>query len=239
MNPENYQQPVYSQPPEYQTGSDAQKHHRFNWWMFGSILMTVLFIAALGFGIWAFMERNRYRDETQTIVDQAVAEAVDQNTEELEAQFVEREKQPLTSYTGPTPLGSINIQYPKTWSVFINEAGGSSRPLEGHFHPNFVPAEAMDVPYALYFSVVDSPFEREVARFDSDVRRGRLESRPINLEKVDGVTGTRLDGQISRDREGSVVLFPLRDKTLILVAEATQYRSDFNNIILSNLEFNP
>jgi len=48
-----------------------------------------------------------------------------------------------------------------------------------------------------------------------------------------------LVGQIINGKKGSMVMFPLRDKTLKVWTEADQFVGDFNNSVLPNLTFVP
>jgi len=55
--------------------------------------------------------------------------------------------------------------------------------------------------------------------------------------------GTRLDGAINQTQtgaqNGSLVVIKIRDKTLKIYTESTDFVGDFNNVILSNLTFVP
>jgi len=62
------------------------------------------------------------------------------------------------------------------------------------------------------------------------------------LPKVPSVAGTRLSGQIfssSKAAPGTIVLVPMRDKTLEIWTESNDYLPDFNTYILPNLSFSP
>ncbi len=237
-----YQQPAAPAPtgaaPEYQAASQS-KHNHSKLFLILFIVSTLLFLGAAGFGTWAFLERNEYKNETDAIVAQEVEEAVAENTAELEAEFIEREKEPLTSYTSPAAYGGVQIDYPKTWSAYVKESDRGNRPVEGYFHPNFVPDENGDTLIALKVEVTNTDYQRSLRSFESAARNERVTIRPIEAQNVDGVVGSRVDGEISRGVQGTVVLFELRDKTLILTTESTEFRNDFDNIILANLSFNP
>jgi hypothetical protein len=238
---QQYQAPPAPQgppPPDYKSASQqAHDHHKL--YLLLAIVFGVLFLGAAGFGVWAFIERNEYKNETEGIVASEVEQAVAENTEQLEAEFTEREKEPLSSYSGPAAFGSVTVEYPKTWSAFVDESGSGSTPLEGYFHPRFVPDPSGDTLIALSVEVVNRTYDRALQPFERAANQGRVEISPIEAENVDGVLGTRVDGEIERDVQGSVVLFELRDKTLILTTQSTEFLGDFNNIILANLEFNP
>ena len=90
--------------------------------------------------------------------------------------------------------------------------------------------------YALRMSILSRAFSNELKSYDSIVKKGDLNASAI---RASGVTGTRLDGFLEKDKEGSMVIFPLRDKTLKIWTESKDYRSDFDNIVLKNLTFSP
>lgn len=243
--PPSQQQPSYPggpggqyQPPEYPSASQMRNDHTKTY-LIGLIVMSVLFVGTAIFAVWAFMERQEYKHETDAIVAREVEAAVAQNTDELEAEFIEREKEPLTSYSGPSAYGGIRIAYPKTWSAYVLEHGQGSTPLEGYMHPGFVPDETGDTRLAVTFQVSTRSYQDSVRRFERAAERGEVTINPIEAANVDGVTGTRIDGEITKDTQGSVVLFEIRDKTLMLTTRSPDYMDDFDNIILKNLTFNP
>jgi hypothetical protein len=48
-----------------------------------------------------------------------------------------------------------------------------------------------------------------------------------------------LSGQIAQQQKGTMVILPLRDKTLEVWTESDAYLSDFKNYVLPNLTFSP
>jgi hypothetical protein len=53
------------------------------------------------------------------------------------------------------------------------------------------------------------------------------------------VKGVRLEGFLEKDKEGIMVMFPLRDKTLRIWTESKEFSGDFNNIVIKKLSFSP
>ena len=223
--------------PEY-TAASQQKKTKGKLWFILFIIMAVLFLGVTGFAVWAFMERNQYKFDTDTIVEEEVTAAVQLNTEQLEAEFLEREKRPFDSYTSPSITGSVRIEYPKTWSAFIDESSSGNTLVEGYFHPSFVPNPS-DNMIALSLEIVNTDYDRALRTYESRARRGDVSIEPIDAENVPGVVGTRVNGEIERGVQGSVAVFQIRDKTLILTTQSTEFMDDFDNIILANLNFVP
>lgn len=230
--------PTTPPPGQYQAASQTRRSHG-KLWLVISIVLGVLLLATIGFAVWAYMERQEYKNNVEGIVSTEVEQAVDETTLALEQEFVEREKEPLTNYTSPAAYGSVSIDYPKTWSAYIKEESSNSTPIEGYFHPRFVPDEDGDELIALTLEVRNTEYDRVLQSYDSAARSGKVTVSPIEAKNINGVVGSRIDGEISRDIQGSVVLFQLRDKTLVLTTESTEFKEDFNSIILENFSFAP
>lgn len=224
-------------PPTQPTAASSQRKH-FNRLIIPMVLMTLLLFGALGFGFWANSQANDYKNNVTEKVEEQLAERVKKAEEAKEAEFVEREKEPLKTYTSPSAFGSVAIKYPKTWSAYVVETGGNTA-LEGYFHPNVVPGKDSGTAFALHFEVMNDEYADVLKQFDAASKNGAVTITALKPANVSNVSGSRIDGQITRDRRGSVVLFPLRDKTLRLTTEAEEYVKDFNNIILANLVFTP
>lgn len=204
------------------------------------ILASVFFVLALGFGIWSFTSRQDYKNNVDQKISAAVDVAEKETATEKDNEFIEREKQPLKEYKGPTAYGGIQVRYPKTWSAYIDESGSSSTPVDGYFHPNFVPStRANDANFALRVQVVNRAFADELRSYDSQVKTGKATAQPYQPTNVPNVLGVRLEGEVTTGKQGIVILLPLRDKTIKLTTEAEQYKKDFNENVLPNFSFTP
>ena len=228
-------------PPQQQpqTASQLKAHHHSRGLLIGLIIVTILLIASISFGVWAFMERTDYKDNVDNKVATAVDSAVEKSKKEQEADFVEREKKPYKTYNGPSQFGSVSITYPKTWSAYVDESGSGNTPVEGYMHPNYVPGIKSGISFALKFEVIEKPYNDVLDSYSSDVKQGTVNVSPIKLKNVPSVAGSRLNGEVEREKQGSLVLFPIRDKTLKVSVLSDQFVGDFENIILPNLSFTP
>jgi hypothetical protein len=242
--PPNQPYPQYpSQPgmPPQNVGmpmSMQKKHH--SWGLIISLICFIFIsIGALGFGIWAYAGMADYKGNSDQKAAAAVEIAVQKEASRKDAEFVEKEKEPLTKYLGPSAFGTLDISYPKTWSAFVTEVTQSGTPVDGYFHPNFVPGIQGGTAFALRVVVTAQSYEQELGQFDGQVTAGKVKVSPFRAKNVDSVTGSRVDGEIVFGKQGSIILLPLRDKTLKIYTESQQYMNDFNNIILPNLKFVP
>lgn len=205
-----------------------------------AVLFGLLFIAAAGFGYWAFMGRQDYKNN----VDQKIAVAVDNAKQTLSAkkdqEFAEKEKSPLKTYTSPSAYGSIVINYPKTWSGYVSDDTGNSPYVDGYFNPGVVPTTTnQKTAFALRLQVNQQSYSDALNEFQDEVEQGKVKVAPYAAPKVPSVVGVRLTGQVDQDKDGTLIILPMRDKTLKLWTTGTEYTHDFETFILPNFSFSP
>ena len=201
------------------------------------VLVVVLLLGAAGFGAWAYMSRQDYKDNSDQKSAAAVAVAEQLTSTKKDNEFLEKEKLPLRQYAGPAAFGSLSVMYPKTWSVYVNEKATGSTPLDGYFQPNFVPATDSNSSYALRVQLVDTDYAAVLRTYDSNVKLGKLKATPYSPAKVPSVTGVRLDGEIAPKKQGAIVIVQVRDKTLKIWTESMDFVKDFDASILPNYSF--
>ena len=203
------------------------------------ILVSLLFVGAAGFGVWAFMGRQDYKNN----VADKITTAVQANTKTVQAKdaidYAEAAKQPLKTYVGPETYGSVHISYPKTWSAYVATDSGSL-PLDMYAQPDVVPSiTAQTSTFALRVQVTQTSYSQTVSQYQSLQKAGTVTVTPYALPKNAAIIGVRVDGQLTTTKQGSMIILPLRDKSLKIWTESNQYLSDFNNIILPNASFSP
>ena len=196
-----------------------------------SIILVLIFGSVM---IWALVNYNDQKTNVDAKITAAVADAKKAQAEEDESKFAEREKDPNKDFVGPSDLGQIQFKYPKTWSAYKNIETAST--LEAYLQPGVVHPVSSRQAYALRVSVLDRPYEQELKTYQGLVQKGDLRSSPVT---VNGFNGNRIDGKFSKDIEGSMVVFKVRDKTLKIFTESPTFRGDFDGIILKTLKFNP
>lgn len=203
-----------------------------------SIIFVVLFVASSAFGVWAFMGRQDYKNNSDKKSAEAVEKAETAQKVADEADFTEREKEPFETYNGPSEFGSIKIVYPKTWELYVDTKTGGGTPVDGYAHPGYVPGVTSDTAFALRFQVISADYASQLKLFESATKNATVVVSPFRAELVNDILGSRIDGQITTKRTGNVVLLPLRDKTLKIWTESSTYTNDFNEV-LKNLSFSP
>lgn len=201
------------------------------------ILASLFLIGALVFGVWAFGERQDYKNNVDQKIAAAVTVAKKQEAAAKDSQYAEAAKRPLKTYNGPEQFGSIVLQYPKTWSGYVADGASGSAALDGYFHPNVVPDVGVETnAFALRLQVVDTAYS-EVLQDYNDAEGVTI--TPFSLAKLPKVIGVRINGQIEDQKKGSMIVLPVRDKTLKVYTESDAYLNDFNANILPNLTFSP
>lgn len=199
------------------------------------IVASILLVATIGFATWAFSERQSYKNDT----DEKIAAAVEINAKEVsdrkDNEFLEKEKYPLDTFEGGDQFGHIKVGYPKTWSAYITENDGMA---EYVFSPRYVSGD-IEASRALKIKIENRSYSEAISTFDGQLLNGDVRAKAYSLPKVRSVVGTRFDGAIEQGKQGTVIILPLRDKTIQISNEVPGLITDFNNIILENLTFNP
>ncbi len=203
------------------------------------ILISLFFVGAIGFGVYAFQGKQDYKNNVDAKVSVAVDKAVQAEDVKDNAQFAENYKKPLLTYHGPDAYGSVVLQYPRTWSGYVNETVGNND-LDGYFAPGVVPDIAgTSSAFALRIQVVNTSYSNSLLAFSGQVQSHKVTITPYSLPKVPDVVGSRVDGAVEPTKTGSMILLPLRDKTLKVWTNSSDFVPDFNNTILPNLTFSP
>jgi hypothetical protein len=206
------------------------------------ILLVLLLTTAVSFGYWAFMGREDYKNNTEQKIAAAVEVAKRDEGIAKDRAFAEQEKSPLATYTGPSAFGSISVAYPKTWSVYINSLSSGTQPLDAYFNPRVVQSVTdQSVAHALRIQVLPQSYSTIVTSIEAQVKSKQVKAAAYAFPKVPSVVGIRADGLVNPGKKtsGSMIVMPLRDKTIKIWTENTQYQGDFDNIILPNLSFVP
>lgn len=200
------------------------------------IMTIVLLLTAIGFAGWAFVERDTYKTKTDEVVEKEVKVAVDRAKSEKDNEFVQKEKEPYRQYTGPESFGSFTLSYPKTWSVYEDNSSNGTKVL---LHPAVVPS-GDDVSLATTVEVDNTKYENELKKYESSVKTGTIKASPYTLPKVPSVKGMRFEGELPGGKKtGIVVVLPLRDKSIRISSESSDYYGDYNNAVLATFSFVP
>jgi hypothetical protein len=78
-----------------------------------------------------------------------------------------------------------------------------------------------------------------LAKYQDNVQIGTVKVKPYSLPMVPKVVGNYLTGQIQEQKQGQMVILPMRNQTLLIWTESKTFQNDFNKIILKNFTFSP
>lgn len=203
------------------------------------IFSMLLLVAAAVFGGWAYSSRQDYKYNVDQKITDAVKLAKTEEAKRKDAEFAEAEKLPLRTYVGPSAFGGLTVLYPKTWSVYVDDSGGtgSGVPVNGYFHPKVVPSLLSGASvYALRAQVLNIAYADAVRRVGN---QQETTVRAYALPKVPNIVGVKISGRLLENKTGTMVILPLRSQTLQVWTEGQQFKKDFEGIILPNLSFTP
>jgi type II secretory pathway pseudopilin PulG len=206
------------------------------------VLLVIVLIGVSAFAFTAYSQAQAYKNNVDQKVAVAVQEAEQQISERKDKDYAEREKFPYDTYVAPEAAGSLRLQYPKTWSGYVVAPTGrtTNKPVDGFFHPGQVPSTTdANNSFALRVVVEQKTYESIMKSFQNQQKDGRVSIQPYQSGNVAGVIGSRVDGEVKPKKQGSMIVMPFRDKTLQIWTESTDFRADFDNIILKNFVFTP
>lgn len=202
------------------------------------IVPIVLLVILLGLAIFMAINYNskytEQKNKVQSIVDQKVTQAKKEQKVSSDKEYEEKSKLPYVTYEGPSELGSVKITYPRSWSAMYNQNG--SNLFDFYAHPTIVPSPDLKKKFALRVSIVDGKYQDALSGYEKQTKSKNI---TISAYQVSGVTGARIDGEINKDEDGSLVVFPVRDKVLYVWTQDKTYINDFNDVVLKNLSFIP
>lgn len=201
------------------------------------VVSIILGILALLFGsimIYALVNYNDQKNNVDSKISIAQQQAIEAQQAKDQKAFEDKQKDPLKEFVGPTDLGRVDFKYPKTWSVYVASDGSNNSGFQAYLHPDEVPPTNAQNRFALEVSVVSQSYAQILQQYGGLVKSGQLRSSAITAS---GFNGTRFDGNFSQDVEGSVAVFKIRDKTLVLKTDSPSFRPDFDGKILKTLTF--
>lgn len=261
MPQQNYGQPIFSGQPAMGQPMGGQPAMQPNMGMGGQVptasvvpvaqpqnaVKTTIFmvlaivggliaVTFIGLFVWMYGQWNEAQTEVDNKIDVAVATAVNEKTEELENQFIEREKTPYRVFTGPADYGELTLEYPKTWSVYEAASATNGGDFEAYFNPDRVYVVSSSTINSLVVSIKDEAFDTFITKYDGLVKNGKMtvSVRPIGGENANVYTGELPN----TDRfQGIVAILKLRDKTALIQTDAMVFADDYYKV-LDSVKFN-
>jgi hypothetical protein len=199
-----------------------------NAWMISTIGLIVLTSVVAGLAIWAYINYNEQKTDVDSKIDAAVVIAQKDQADADEEKFTQREKEPNRQFVGPDDYGRVTFDYPKTWSVYIDNDASSGGTYKAYLNPLTVPTISTSQQFALRVTIEQKDYDKTLDSYASLVKKGDLKSSSVT---ADDNIGTRLDGAFTKDIHGSAVIFKIRDKTLTIRTDANTFKADFDALI--------
>ena len=204
------------------------------------ILTVLLLIGAVVFGVWAYGSRQDYKTNVDAKISAAVGIAKTQQEQVLNTQFAASAKLPFKTYNGPQAYGSIVLNYPKTWSGYVDDSGQGNALIDGYFAAGVVPSTTDQTSvFSLRLQVLNQTYAVSLQTFQGQQQQGGVNISAYTLPKLPKVVGVEVTGTLPDQKTGTMIILPLRANTLEIWTEGNQYLNDLNNNILPNFSFSP
>jgi hypothetical protein len=186
------------------------------------------------------MELDEKTQDVDGQIERAVSDAKKEQYDADEAAFLEREKNPYYEFVGPEDYGSLSFQYPKTWSQYVAADAVDGGNFEAYFNPVAVEKVGENAwrgegIYALRVMIYQSSYDDIIDEYAAWVESGDTTSTYITAGQA---SGTRYDGYVAVNTKGSVFIFKLRDKTVVIRTDSEIFKNDFDKLI-DSVKYNP
>lgn len=201
------------------------------------VFLSILMVTFFGLFIWKLMDYNEISTDVNGQIDVAVAAAKDEQAMKDEQEFLEREKYPYRSFSGPVDYGQLSFEYPKTWSVYVASDASKGGDFKAYFNPIQVDEVSDKTIMALRVIIRDKDFESVVAEYQRfvDAKDSQLNMSSVTFNNI---TANKYTGTIpGTEFSGYIVIFKIRDKTAIVQTDSVNFEADYNKL-LETIEFN-
>ncbi len=207
------------------------------------VILSLTTVTFIGLFIWMYIEKTTLQDEWDTRTEMEVAKAVDGEAIKQANKCAEDKKYPYETFVGPADYGLLSLQYPKTWSVYVDKAAENGGNFNAYFNPLQVAEVGRDTINALRVTISTDTFDKVIQSYQRDVEKKKptLTVSSIEIGNANGGTPTtanRYDGTIpGTELRGSIVIFKIRDKTVILQTDSELFKPEFDKL-LGTVTFN-
>lgn len=195
------------------------------------IVVSLIAVTFVGLFVWMFMQYNEVKTDVDGQIAVAVAAAKDEQANKDEAEFLEREKYPYKTFSGPADYGQLTFEYPKTWSVYVAADASTGGDFSAYFNPIQVNTVSAGTINALRVTIRDKSFDEVVAEYQRYMDR---EDSGLTVESitVNGTAANRYSGNIpNTELNGLIVVFKIRDKTAVLQTDSVLFKDDFDKLV--------
>lgn len=186
-----------------------------------AIVSSLVAVTFIGLFIWMWMQWDYSQSNINGKIEEATALAVNANTSAMEAEFAQREKSPYATFTAPEDYGSLEFEYPRTWSSYVSNDASDGEAYSVIFNPGSVVAGSST--YALHLTVENQSYDSAIALYTALVDSGKYAH---STKVINGVTANIYTGD-----SAIVIAIKIRDKVAFLWTDSLAYSDDFYRII--------
>lgn len=207
------------------------------------VVLALVSVTFIGLFIWMSLQYKDASKDLDLKISKAVGEARAEQKEQDEITQRDNEKYPYRTFAGPADYGQLSFEYPKTWSVYIEADASNGGDFKAYLNPIEVNTVAIDTINALRVSIVNDSYESVIKKYQKEVEKKEptmtVDSITVgNAEKGIQVTANKYSGTIpGTDLSGYVVVFKIRDKTVVMQTDSKVFEEDFNKL-LGTIVFN-
>lgn len=198
------------------------------------IIVSLIAVTFIGLFIWMMSENKTLQSNWNEETSKAVAKARDEQSSKMEAEFLEREKYPYKTFSGPEDYGKLTFQYPKTWSVYVEQAATQGGDYKAYFNPEQVNAVGKETLNALRVTILNKSFDEVTAGYqkDMDKKDSNLTMEAVNIGSDGATQANRYTGTIpGTEFSGYIVTFRIRDKTVVLQTDTVIFKDEFDKLL--------
>lgn len=213
----------------------------------GEVNLHLLLTIFLGIGmvlfgalaVYAYMEREDAVNNLNVKIKAAVTKAVEAQKKQDSEENRKANDLPYRVYTADQLDGGFQLQIPKSWSLVANKNADPTTQLEILSNPNVVvdnQAQNATNTQGFKMLLLKKNQTEVVKNYDALVKQKKVTSKGV---QVSGISATRFEGQIDNQRHtGVAIVFPVRDKTVVMITENMNYKDEFEKIV-STAKINP
>lgn len=204
------------------------------------IVVSLIAVTFIGLFIWMTLQYNEVKSDVDGQIEVAVAEAKDEQAAKMEAEFLEREKYPYNTFSGPTDYGQLTFEYPKTWSVYIEKSAIEGGDFNAYLNPIQVDTVDEETINALRVTIRDEEMSKVTEEYQRKMNQkdSNLTMESVTIGANGNITANRYTGTIpDTDLNGFIVIFKIRDKTAILQTDSVSFKDEFDKL-LGTVTFN-
>lgn len=202
------------------------------------LLLAIFFgIGTVVFGsisIVSYDAKVKAESNRDAQVNAAVSKAVEKAIKEDEAADIKAAESPYRTYTADGVFGGFSLDIPKSWNIYAEKSVSAQTQLTLIASPDSVSVDRALGRQLQPFkaTLVQKSAQSIASSYQERIKRKKLTSSTVT---VSGIQSTQLVGTFSEEQTQptTLVLVPVRDKTLQFANDDRNYTEQFGKILAS------